>query len=57
MSNTVNDTLLEEALEYCNSGDLSSTPLEKLILNAIDRNDLEAVRKYVIEARNLLRDQ
>lgn len=57
MSNMVNDNLILEAQEYINSGELSSTGLDYAMASNLAHNDLEALWKNVIEARNLLRDE
>lgn len=56
MSNTSNETLLLEANSYLD-GSLSSTPLEGMIKADIEANDLEALWKHVIQARDLLREE
>jgi len=56
MSNLTNDNLIEEAMDYINSGELSSTPLEKLIEQDIKNVDLDSLWYHVLEARNILRD-
>lgn len=57
MSSIVNDALIEEAWDYINSGDLSSTPLEKALENDINTNDLEALWAHLQDARDMLRDE
>lgn len=56
MSNQQNDSLLEEAQDYIDSGDLSSTPLEEMLERDIKTGDLESLWHHVIEARAMLRD-
>lgn len=56
MSNDVNSKLIEEAQEYITSGELSSTPIEKMLEEDIKHGDLDALWHHVVEARNFLRD-
>lgn len=57
MSNTTNTSLLEEARDYLDSGDLDSTPLRGMIEADIKANDLEALWAHVLQARDMLRDE
>lgn len=56
MSQTENSNLLDEATEYINSGDLSSTPLEKMLHNDLLQGDMTALWQHVLAARNFLRE-
>ena len=56
MSHKVNDTLIEEAKELINSGELSSTPLEKMLEADLQANDLDSMWRHLVEARDFLRD-
>lgn len=61
MSNLVNsviyEQLISEAMDYIDSGDLSSTPLEQTLVNDISRDDMEALENHLVEAREILRDE
>lgn len=57
MSTDVNTNLIEEAQEYVQSGELSSTPLQGMIEADLEHGDLTALWYHVVEARNLLRDE
>lgn len=49
--------LIDEAMDYIEGGDLSSTPLETILRNDINRDDMEALENHLIEARELLREE
>ncbi len=57
MSDAVNSALMEEAIEYINSGELSSTPMEGMLEEDIKRGDLEALWQHIVEVRNFLREE
>lgn len=48
--------LIAEAEDYINSGDLSSTVLEKMMMEDIKTGDVTALWYHVLEARNMLRE-
>ena len=57
MSNTVNDSLIDEAMDYINSGDLSSTPMEAMLEQDIKSGDLDSLWQHILQARNFLREE
>lgn len=57
VSNSTNDSMLEEAWDYINSGDLSSTGLDKVMEANIVNNDMEGLWKNLVQARDLLREE
>lgn len=57
MSNDVNTSLVEEAWEYINSGDLSGTRLDLALEHDINTDDMEALWEHLLQARDLLREE
>lgn len=57
VSNLVNEALIEEAWDYINSGDLSSTPMEKMLEEDIKNYDMEALWAHLVQAREFLRTE
>lgn len=56
MSNAANDSLIDEAMDYINSGDLSSTPMEEMLEHDIESGDLTSLWGHILEVRNFLRE-
>lgn len=57
MSNAINETLLFEAEEWINSGELSSTPMEAMLEEDIKHGDLQALWQHIMEVRDFLREE
>ena len=57
MSHEVNTNLIEEANEYINSGELSSTPLQGMLEADVKSGDMTGLWQHVVEARNMLREE
>lgn len=49
--------LVDEAREYIDSGELSSTPLEGILEADLKAKDYEALWHHLIQARDLLREE
>lgn len=57
MSHDMNTGLLEEAADYINSGDLSSTPMEEMLERDIESGDLTALWEHLKQVRDYLRQE
>jgi hypothetical protein len=52
----MNDQLIEEAQEYINSGELSSTPYQDALEADLKYSDLDSLWHHIILVRDFLRE-